>query len=102
MINVKGNISVRQIVNMPGSVYNGKTQEKYNVVLKGWLARYENGELHLIVNPREEDKFRRSDMDHLYGFWNIISGADVELDKHLFPDIRWEDDYPTEVQITIQ
>ena len=103
MINVNGTINVRQIVNQPGSTYNGRLQEKYNVVFKGWLARYGNGELHLLLNLNKELSFFRSNMDGLFDFWCYEGGFayDIELDKKLFQDVKWEDDYPTEVQLKI-
>ena len=101
------NIQFGTIVNHPGSTFNGKLQERYNVVLSGYLARNKDGELHLFLAPENmyERKFKRLNVD---GFeqW-CLSGAriddrEIELDRHLFPDVKWEDDYPTEVQIRIK
>lgn len=102
MINVNGTINVRQIINQPGSIYNGKLQEKYNVVLKAWLARDGDGKLHLLLNTSDDDMFLRSG-NRENDVWYMVRGYcdDIELDQDLFPDVKWEDDYPTEVQLKI-
>lgn len=106
MINVSGKISIGKIVNQPGSSFNGELQEKYNVVIPGWLARNEDGTLSLFVDPRNMDKrkFRRVTLESykdMKGWWELTDGNFVQLDNDLFPDVKWEDEYPTEVNIRI-
>ena len=97
-------ITIGKIVNQPGSSFNGELQEKYNVILQGFVARDENGSLSLFVDPRNMDKrkFVRNDNGCLKGgYWCFPGGEYVQLDEDLFPDVKWEDDYPTEVTIRI-
>ena len=97
-------ITIGKIVNQPGSSFNGELQEKYNVILHGFVARDENGSLSLFVDPRNMDKrkFVRNDNGCLKGgYWCFPCGEYVQLDEDLFPDVKWEDDYPTEVTIRI-
>lgn len=91
------NINIGTVVNHKGCYFNGELQTKYNVVLTGYVARDQSGELCLYnTKPYKED-----------GLW---WGGDREtglidylrLDKNLFPDIKWEDEEPTEVTITIR
>lgn len=99
-------VNVHKLVNMPGSTFNGELQEKYNVVLSGYLARNKDRELKLFLEPKDMSrrKFIRLSID---GFWQWclsdarIDDKEVVLDRDLFPDVKWEDDYPTEVQIRI-
>ena len=42
-------ITIGKIVNHPGSSFNGALQEKYNVIVPGWLARNQDGTLYLFV-----------------------------------------------------
>ena len=100
------NITIGKIVNQPGSTFNGELQEKYNVVMTGWLARNKNGDLHLFIEPQDMKKrrFIRLDIDSFLE-WCLsdarIDDKIVQLDRDLFPDVKWEDVYPTEVKIRI-
>lgn len=103
MINVCGKITIGKIVNQPGSSFNGELQEKYNVIIPGWLARNLDGTLFLYIDPRNMDsrKFVRIKIDDNNGWWELSGGNYVQLDNDLFPDVEWEDEYPTEVLIRI-
>lgn len=103
MINVSGKITIGKIVNQPGSSFNGELQEKYNVIVPGWLARNQDGTLYLYIDPRNMDsrKFVRIKIDENIGWWELSGGNYVQLDNDLFPDVKWEDEYPTEVAIRI-
>lgn len=104
MINVSGKITIGKIVNQPGSSFNGELQEKYNVIVPGWLARNQDGTLYLYIDPRNMDsrKFVRKESGGWKGgYWSLTGGNYVQLDNDLFPDVKWEDEYPTEVAIRI-
>lgn len=103
MINVSGKITIGKIVNQPGSSFNGELQEKYNIIVPGWVARNQDGTLYLFVDPRNMDsrKFVRITIDENIGWWELSGGNYVQLDNDLFPDVKWEDEYPTEVTIKI-
>ena len=98
------NIKIGTIVNQPGSTFNGELQEKYNVILSGFIARDRDRTLHLFLleNVDKKRELRKIESE---GFWIIsderIYDERVLLDKSLFPDVKWEDDYPTEVKIRI-
>lgn len=106
MINVSGKISIGKIVNQPGSSFNGEVQEKYNVVLTGFVARNMDNTLKLFIDV-DKEQFRRYqgqsyEGNHLIGYWDCIGNHGIVLeDFHLFPDVKWEDEYPTEVNIRI-
>ena len=92
-------VNIHKLVNMPGSVYNGEKQEKYNVVIPAFVARNQNGTLFLHIT---ESKFeRRRSCSTGMGWWDSCDDKSIELDASLFPDVDWEDDYPTEVQLRI-
>ena len=101
---ISGNITIGKIVNQPGSSFNWELQEKYNVLLHGFVARDEAGSLYLYVDTLNMDKrkfVRRNNGGWKGGYWSLAEGDCVQLDKDLFPDVKWEDDYPTEVNIRI-
>lgn len=99
------NIKIGTIVNHPGSTFNGELQEKYNVILSGLIARNRDRTLHLFLLENVDEKRELMKIES-EGFWIIsaerIYDETVLLDKSLFPDVKWEDEYPTEVQIRIQ
>lgn len=103
---IYGNITIGKIVNQPGSTFNGDLQEKYNVVMTGYVARNKDYTLKLFLDVKDKNEFRRyrgisyNDLD-MTGYWDCAGNHGVELDYHLFPDVKWEDDYPTEVKIRI-
>lgn len=98
-------ININKMVNMPGSVYNGHKQEKYNVVLRGYVARNKDYSLYLFLADKDSKTFRRRVFhgynDEKTGYWDANGASSMKLDPELFPDVQWEDSYPTEVQIRI-
>ena len=36
------------------------------------------------------------------GWWYLDSDKDKSIDKNLFPQVKWEDEEPTEVELTIK
>jgi len=101
---ISGNITIGKIVNQPGSSFNGELQEKYNVIIPGFVARDENGSLYLFLGTGNIDKrqFVRKKGGWGVGYWFLMDDRGyVQIDNGLFPDVKWEDDYPTEVKIRI-
>ena len=59
-----------------------------------WLARDSDGYLFLYLGSKPQ-----KDGD----IWtNWEPGSIYPIDKELFPDVKWEDSEPTEVEITIK
>lgn len=65
--------------------------------MKLWIARNKNGDLNLF-----------DEMPQRAFCWWLVDYADrlrandpIKLDKHLFPEVKWEDDEPTEVELKI-
>ena len=63
--------------------------------LEGWVARDEDGELYLY----KDKPLRGSEQWHENPV--SITGL-IELTRELFPEIKWSDDEPTKVSITIK
>ena len=63
--------------------------------LEGWVARDYDGELYLY----KDKPFRGSEQWHENPV--SITGL-IELRKESFPEIKWSDDEPTKVSITIK
>ena len=96
------NIKIGTIVNQPGSTFNGELQEKYNVIMTGWLARNEDGSLFLFTSSHgKSGRIIKRTGNTLNGFWESEWSNYAFIDRDLFPDVKWEDDYPTEVKIRI-
>lgn len=36
------------------------------------------------------------------GIWHNISGECIQLDSELFPEVKWEDDEPTKVEMNFK
>ena len=53
------NITIGKIVNQAGSTFNGDLQEKYNVVMTGYVARNFDGSLEMHVNIKDVSGFKR-------------------------------------------
>lgn len=64
--------------------------------LKAWVARDDNGHLYLyLAKPR---KSQWTWMPNIrFDYIEII-----ELSRELFPEVKWEDEEPTEVSITVK
>ena len=61
--------------------------------LKAWVARDKNGMLYLYLAPPRKNQSK----------WlpNIRSDY-FEIGRKCFPEVKWEDEEPTEVSITIK
>ena len=57
--------------------------------IKAWIARDENGEIYIYTT--EPRKLKRQ--------WEAI---DKGFDKKKFQQIKWEDEEPTKVELTIK
>ena len=65
--------------------------------ITAWLARDERGDLYLYnEEPHKDNKYP----EWLIGFDN--EGKYIEIDTELFPQVKWEDKEPTEVELTIK
>lgn len=61
--------------------------------LKAWVARDENGMLYLYLAPPR--KYQRKWLP------NIRSDY-FDINRELFPEVKWEDEEPTELTFTIK
>lgn len=68
------------------------------VTLNGHIARCEDGALTLYCWA---NKFYRRTGDRKNGYWESDTGIMMCIDRHLFPDVNWDDE-PKEVSITIK
>ena len=57
--------------------------------ITAWIARDENGEIYIYTT--EPRKLKRQ--------WEVI---DKGFDKNQFQQIKWEDEEPTKVELTIK
>lgn len=57
-----------------------------------WLGRDEDGSLFLYFRdcPNKQE---------IAGIWHNISGECILLVSELFPEVKWEDEQPTEVEM---
>lgn len=67
--------------------------------IKGWVAR--DGNMSLYIFFEKPKKYER------YKCWNLENalgrcGTNKELNKDSFPQVKWEDEEPTEVELTIK
>lgn len=58
-----------------------------------WLARDENGGLYLYYGYEEPYKGKTH--------WDDLTSDYLELDKDMFPEVKWSDDEPTKVKLEI-
>ena len=59
--------------------------------ITAWVARDEDGGLYIhTLEPNKENDF-----------W-IGLGDNLVIDRHLFPRVKWEDEEPTKVELTIK
>ena len=63
--------------------------------LEGWVARDEDEELYLYKDKplRGSEQWRENPV--------LITGL-IELRKEWFPEVKWSDEEPTKVKITIE
>lgn len=61
--------------------------------ITAWVARDEDGGLYIYtLEPNKEE-----DLDFWTGF-----GDNLVIDRHFFPQVKWEDEEPTKVELTIK
>ena len=66
---------------------------KLQSALKAWVARDENGMLFLYLAPPRKYQSK----------WRPNIRADyLGINRELFPEVKWEDEEPTEISITIK
>ena len=64
-----------------------------NKALKAWVARDDNGILYLYLSkPRKSQ----------WAWMPNIRFDFVELSRELFPEVKWEDEEPTELTFTVK
>ena len=69
------------------------------VTIHGWVARDKNGGLRLWKSePHKETNF---DYGESWGL-PCEMGSWIRVDSHLFPQVKWDDDKPTQCTITIK
>lgn len=66
---------------------------KQQSTLKAWVAREKDGRLYLYLSP----PIKRSRQ-----WLQDINTYCLKIDRDLFPEVKWEDEEPTEVRITIK
>lgn len=59
--------------------------------ITAFIARDEEGGLYIHTLEPSKNK----------DFW-IGFGDNIVLDRHLFPQVKWEDEKPTKVELTIK
>lgn len=67
--------------------------------ISAWVARNRNMGLYLFLEKPKKYK--------IYNCWDCedelgLSSTNKELDNKLFPQVRWEDDEPTKVELSIK
>ena len=65
--------------------------------ITAWIARDENMDLYIFFE-RPNKRFECLDLENAEGMW----GTNRELNKDLFPQVKWEDEEPTKVELTIK
>lgn len=67
--------------------------------ITAWIARDGNMSLYIFFEkPKKFEKYKCWDLENADGMW----GTNKELNKDLFPQVKWEDDEPTKVELTIK
>ena len=61
--------------------------------LKAWVARDENGMLYLYLAPPRKSQSK---------WLPNIRFEFIELSRESFPEVKWEDEEPTELTFTIK
>ena len=71
------------------SIFHKKEE---HITLKKWIARDKNGSLWLFMHRPWKDEPNR---------WWVAIGSQYFLED-CFPNVKWEDEEPTEAEITIK
>ena len=59
--------------------------------IEAWVARDEDGSLYMYSDKPKKRRYN----------WYAAQVGYMRLDDSLFPEVKWEDEEPTEVTITI-
>ena len=62
--------------------------------MEAWLARDEDGSLYLFFREKPQKKME--------SLWNNQIDSWIEIDSHLFPEVKWSEEEPTKVKIVIE
>ena len=67
--------------------------------ITAWVARDGNMGLYIFFErPKKFENYKCWDLKNAEGMW----GTSKELNKDLFPQVKWEDEEPTKVELTIK
>ena len=61
-------------------------------VLKAWVARDYDGSLYMYTDKPEKE----SDL------WHAPGAGDMKLDDSLFSEVKWEDEEPKEIKLSMK
>ena len=61
--------------------------------LEAWVARDENGMLYLYLDPPR--KYQSKWLPNIRPDY-------IKMDRNLFPEVKWEDEEPTEMELSIK
>lgn len=65
--------------------------------ITAWIARDKNNQLFCFFQKPHKSKY--------YNVWECIEGCysdNQEIDSNLFPQVKWEDEEPTKVELIIK
>ena len=65
--------------------------------ITAWIARDENMDLYIFFE-RPNKRFECWNLENAEG----MCGTNKELNKDLFPQVKWEDSEPTKVELIIK
>ena len=60
--------------------------------LKAWVARDYDGSLYMYSDKPKKKSY----------FWHAPQVGYMLLDDSLFPEVKWEDEEPTEITLTVK
>lgn len=60
--------------------------------LKAWVARDYDGSLYMYSDKPKKKSY----------FWHAPKVGYMLLDDSLFPEVKWEDEEPTEITLTVK
>ena len=67
--------------------------------ITAWVARDGNMSLYIFFErPKKCERYKCWDLENAEGMW----GTNKELNKDSFPQVKWEDEEPTKVELTIK
>ena len=67
--------------------------------ITAWIAKDVDMRLYIFFErPKKDKKYKFWDLENAEGMW----GTNKELNKDSFPQVKWEDEEPTKVELTIK